>query len=348
MTPRRLLVTGGAGFVGSHVAETYAKAGAEVVVLDNLSRAQTLPTASRERDVVEHNWRHLEKVPGVRLVRGDARDAQTVLDAAEGCDAIVHAAAQVAVTSSLTDPRTDFAINALGTFNVMEAARRRDVKALVYCSTNKVYGENVNAIPVTDAGTRYRFADPAFEKGIPESLSIDHCEHTPYGVSKLVGDLYAQDYGHLYGVRTGVFRMSCIYGTRQFGNEDQGWVAHFILATLAGKPLTIYGDGKQVRDTLYVGDLVQAYDAFLRSGIRQGVWNVGGGPKHTTSLLELLDLLEKLTGKRSPVSFSDWRPSDQRVYVSDVRKAEKELAWAPRVGLEEGVRRFVEWHAGKA
>lgn len=344
MTPRKVLVTGGAGFIGSHVAEHWRAKGAEVVVLDNLSRAETLPTASRERAHVEHNWRHLEGLGGVKMIRGDVRDARVVEEAARGADLIVHAAAQVAVTTAVANPRLDHEVNVLGSFNALEAARRNDVKTVVYCSTNKVYGENVNEIPVRATGSRYEFSDPRFALGIPESLTIDHCEHTPYGVSKLAGDLYAQDYGRLYGIRTGVFRMSCIYGTRQFGNEDQGWVAHFVLNTLRGKPLSIYGDGKQVRDALFVKDLVAAYDAFVSSGLAHGVWNMGGGPRYTTSLLELVDLLAKLTGKRSPLSYGPWRPSDQRVYVSDVRKAEKDLGWSPKTDVETGIRAFIDWY----
>jgi CDP-paratose 2-epimerase len=231
---------------------------------------------------------------------------------------------------------------------VLEAARRRDVGAVVYASTNKVYGENVNALKVNDAGSRYVFDDPAYAEGVPETLSVDHCEHSPYGVSKLTGDLYCQDYARLYGVRTGVFRMSCIYGTRQFGNEDQGWMGHFILRTLRREPLTIYGDGKQVRDALYIEDLVQAYRAFLGSSHPHGVWNAGGGPRHTTSLIELVDLLERETGLRSPVTFGPWRPSDQKVYISDVRALQRDLGWSPKVGILEGVRRFVEWYRSAA
>jgi CDP-paratose 2-epimerase len=179
--------------------------------------------------------------------------------------------------------------------------------------------------------------------GVPETLSIDLCEHTPYGVSKLAGDLYVQDYAKLYGMKTGVFRMSCIYGTGQFGNEDQGWVAHFVISTVTGKPLTIYGDGKQVRDVLYATDLVRAYDLFLESNIKDAVYNMGGGPENTISLLELLDTLEDATGKRSSISYSDWRPSDQKVYISDISKAKKELGWEPKIATGEGIRKLITW-----
>jgi CDP-paratose 2-epimerase len=277
------------------------------------------------------------------LIEGDVRDLKQLKKVAKGVDAVVHTAAQTAVTTSIEDPKTDFEINALGTFNVLEAARLSDSEPVViYCSTNKVYGENVNGFGVMEKPNRYEFENKR-NKGIGETLPIDLCEHTPYGCSKLSGDLYVQDYGHLYGLRTGVFRMSCIYGTRQFGVEDQGWVAWFAIATILGKPITIYGDGKQVRDVLYVDDLVSVFDSFINSGLRQGVFNIGGGPENTISLLELLDLLEGLTGKRSEVKFAPWRPSDQKVYVSDTAQVRKKLNWEPTVNPQQGVERLVAW-----
>lgn len=339
---RRILVTGGAGFVGSHVAESFARRGVEVVAVDNLSRGELL----HKQGKFDYNWRYLSDVPGVRLVKGDVRDPQLVAELARDVDAIVHAAAQTAVTTSVEDPLTDFSVNALGTVNVLEAARRAETNpAVIVASTNKVYGDNVNKIPLREDPSRWAFADE-HQTGVPEALSIDHCEHTPYGTSKTTADLYAQDYHHLYGLKTGVFRMSCIYGDRQLGVEDQGWVAWFALATLEGRPVTIYGDGKQVRDILHVSDLVAAYEAFLDSNVRAGVWNTGGGPQNTTSLLEYLDLLERITGTRTRIAHADWRPSDQKVYVSDIRKITHDLGWAPKVGVEEGVRKMVAWIDG--
>ncbi len=337
----KILVTGGSGFVGAHVSEYYAKKGDDVIVLDNLSRGETLKSADKSESSINYNWNHLKNFENIELIRGDIRKAEEVKKAAEDVDAIIHTAAQVAVTSSVEDPRTDFEINALGTFNVLEAARlSSNNPAVVYCSTNKVYGENVNQISVKEGETRYVFEGM---EGVPETLSIDLCEHTPYGVSKLAGDLYVQDYAKLYGLKTAVFRMSCIYGTRQFGNEDQGWVAHFVISTITGKPLTIYGDGKQVRDVLYVSDLARAYDLFLESNKKDTVYNVGGGPKNTISLLELLDLLEEETGKKSEISFSDWRPSDQKVYISDISKAERGLGWGPEVNVRDGIKKLIAW-----
>jgi CDP-paratose 2-epimerase len=341
------MVTGGAGFVGSHVAEFYADRGADVTVLDNLSRVDTLDTADESRHTGAYNWNYLRaNYPDIDLVRGDVRDPDLVEEAVRGRDAVVHTAGQVAVTASLSDPRTDFGVNLKGTFNVLEAARKADSDpSVVFASTNKVYGDNVNAIPVRDDGDRYWYDDPDFEAGVPESLSIDQCEHTPYGVSKLGADLYLQDYAARNEVDAAAFRMSCIYGPRQFGNEDQGWVAHFILSTLRDEPLTIFGDGKQVRDVLYVDDLVRAYHAFLSDPEgKRSVYNVGGGADHTTSLLELLDLLEAKTGARTDVSFDDWREGDQKVYVSDIGRARRELDWTPQVSLAEGLDRYLSWY----
>jgi CDP-paratose 2-epimerase len=234
----------------------------------------------------------------------------------------------------------------VGTFRVLEAARAtgRPIP-LVYTSTNKVYGDNVNGLGVRDAGTRYVFTG-GHEAGVAETLSVDHSKHTPYGTSKLAADLYVQEYGRLYGLPTAVFRMSCICGARQFGVEDQGWVAHFVISALLDRPLTIYGDGKQVRDVLFVDDLVEAMHAFVTRAPAAGrglVCNIGGGPGFTLSLLELLDFLEQETGRRPVVRFADWRASDQRVYVSDVRRAAEALGWRPRTPPAEAVRTMLAW-----
>ncbi|QZX99893.1 NAD-dependent epimerase/dehydratase family protein [Halobaculum rubrum] len=344
--PDSVLVTGGAGFVGSHAVEYYAERGADVTALDNLSRVETLETADESRNTAAYNWEYIaENYPDVDRVKADIRDEGRLAEVVEGHDAVVHTAGQVAVTASLEDPRTDFEVNAEGTFNVLEAARNADSDpAVVMASTNKVYGDNVNEIPVREEETRYWYDDPEYDGGIPESLSIDDCEHTPYGVSKLTGDLYVQDYADRGAVDAAAFRMSCIYGPRQFGNEDQGWVAHFAISTLRDEPLTIFGDGKQVRDVLYVKDLIRAYDAFLSDPEgKPAVYNVGGGPENTTSLLEFLDLLEDQTGERTDISFDEWREGDQKVYVSDISRARDELDWVPRVDFETGMERFVDW-----
>lgn len=337
----RILVTGGAGFVGSHVAEYYAKKGNEVIVFDNLSRATLL--GYDNADVV-YNWNYLKTYEKIKLIKADIRDVEKINDAVKDAEVIIHAAAQTAVTTSTVDPRTDFEVNVVGTFNVLEAARlSKNNPCVIFCSTNKVYGDNVNGIQVLEGEGRYTLGDEGYMGGIPENFPVDLCEHTPYGTSKFSADLYVQDYGHIYGLKTGVFRMSCIYGTRQFGVEDQGWVAWFTIATLLERPITIYGDGKQVRDVLYIDDLVEAYDLFINCNLKQEVFNIGGGPENTLSLLELLDLLEELTGKRAEISYENWRPSDQKVYISDVTKAKEKLGWEPVVDVETGVANLVGW-----
>jgi CDP-paratose 2-epimerase len=268
-----------------------------------------------------------------------------VFDAVEGQDAVVHTAGQVAVTSSLNDPHHDFEVNAGGTFNIVDAASTAESDpSVAFASTNKVYGKNVNTISVRECETRYRYDDSDYRDGIPESLSIDDTQHTPYGVSKLAGDLYIQDYAKRNEVSAATFRMSCIYGTRQFGNEDQGWVAHFILSAIRGEPITIFGDGKQVRDVLYVDDLIRAYDAFLSDpGGKPAVYNIGGGSMNTTSLIELLNYLDSEYNYSTTVRHGDWREGDQRVYISDVSRAREQLNWQPQVDFETGIGRFIDW-----
>ena len=336
----KVLVTGGAGMVGSHAAEFWAARGHEVTVLDNLMRSTLFGS---QRESVEYNWRVLGGQRAIRLVKGDVRSKEDVQRAlGDGVDAVLHAAGQPGVGFSIEHPEEDFSINALGTLTVLEAVRQRCPKAaFLYCSTNKVYGTNVDGIPIDEQASRYAFRNGA--PGISESLSVDLAGHTPYGVSKLAGELYAQDYAHTYGIRTAVFRMSCIYGTRQFGFEDQGWVAHFAISAVLKRPVTIYGDGKQVRDVLYVEDLIHAFDRFIASPLAHGVFNMGGGPAQTVSLQELLDLLEQLTGKRSPVAYADWRPSDQKVYISDLARVQRALAWQPRISFPDGLGRLVKW-----
>lgn len=335
----RILVTGGAGLVGSHTAEYYVKKGEEVVILDNLMRSKLL---SYNKESVEYNWNYLSQYSNITRILGDVRNEEDVKKAiGDGVDVVIHTAGQPGVPSSIRIPKEDFSINAFGTLNVLETLRQISPKAsFIYCSTNKVFGENVDKEELIQEKTRYVFKNI---KGISESCSIDHTGHTPYGASKYVGDIYTQEYGHIYGMRTAVFRMSCIYGTRQFGFEDQGWVAWFIIAALRGKPITIYGDGKQVRDLLYVDDLVEAYDSFIQSDLKHSVFNIGGGPHNTISLLEFIDYLKKTLKIKMNISYSDWRPSDQKVYISDITKINKLLGWQPKTSVEEGIEKLISW-----
>lgn len=327
------LIIGGAGFIGCNLADHYLRHGRRVTVFDNFSRPG-----------MEENVRWLAERHGARLrvVRGDVRQADGQLPACvEDAEVCFHLAAQVAVTTSVANPREDFEVNALGTLNVLEAVRAsRSRPVVVYSSTNKVYGK-LAGVEVVDAGRRYAFARLA--EGVPETHPLDF--YSPYGCSKGAGDQYTIDYARIYGLRTVVFRQSCIYGPHQFGVEDQGWLAWFAIRALQKRPVTIFGDGKQVRDVLYVDDLIAAYDAAIERIQRTSgeAYNMGGGPRNTLSLLELIRMLEGEFGLPLAHTFADWRPGDQRVFVSDIRKARADFGWEPRVGPVEGVAKLVEW-----
>ncbi len=337
----KILITGGAGLVGSHCAEFFALSSQKnkVIVLDNLMRSKIF---GYDKDSVEYNWNYLKKFKNIERIKGDVRNDRDVRKAVgRGVDVVIHTAGQPGVPSSVRQPLEDFSINAFGTLNVLEAARKKSKDTIIiYCSTNKVYGENVDKIPLKELEKRYTFKDIA---GVSEEMCTDLTGHTPYGVSKLAGDLYVQEYSHIYKMKTAVFRMSCTYGTRQFGFEDQGWVAWFIIAALFNLPVTIYGNGKQVRDMLYADDLVDAFSRFINSDLERGLFNIGGGPGNTISLLEFLDELEALTGKRPKVNFADWRPSDQKVYITDTSKLEKALNWKVETKVLDGIRKLTEW-----
>jgi len=328
------LITGGAGFIGSNYAARCLARGEKVVIFDNLSRR------GADRNIEWLSDRFDRKA--FELVREDIRNAAAIQDAARGADKIVHLAAQVAVTTSVTDPRTDFEINAGGTFNALEAARLSGRKpAFLYASTNKVYG-GMEDVEVVELQTRYDYKD--LPDGASELQPLDF--HSPYGCSKGSGDQYVRDYHRIYDLPTIVFRQSCIYGTRQFGVEDQGWLAWFIIAAITGRPITIYGNGKQVRDVLFIEDLLDAYDAaFTHLDQSAGqVFNIGGGRENSISVwAEFGSLLENMLGKPVRTKNRDWRPGDQPVFISDIRKANDLLKWTPKVKLEQGIRRLYDW-----
>ena len=330
----RPLVIGGAGFIGSNLVSNLLTAGQNVTVLDALVRPGTA-----------HNLTWLQSHPQnhrLRVIQADVRDFAAVQVAVRDAEVIYHLAGQVAVTTSVSDPRLDFDNNALGTLNVLEAARLAGHRpVIVFTSTNKVYG-GLEQVAVVEEQHRYRFAH--CPNGISEDQPLDF--HSPYGCSKGAADQYVRDYARIYGLPTVVFRMSCIYGPRQFGTEDQGWVAHFIIAALTGSPITIYGDGKQVRDVLFVDDLVRAFRlAADNIDTAAGeVFNIGGGASNTLSVWsEFGDLLQRLTNRTIPVRFDGWRPGDQPCYVSNIDKARARLGWSPLVDTETGIRRLVDW-----
>ena len=332
---RRTLITGGAGFVGTNLADRIASGGGRVIVFDNLSRPG-----------VEDNLRWLTERHGsaIDVEIADLRDEHAVARALSATNRAFHLAAQVAVTTSLDDPVQDANVNLIGTINLLEAARARPTPpALLFTSTNKVYGGLVD-VELGELSTRYEPLDPALlGHGIGESRPLQFS--TPYGCSKGAADQYVLDYAHSYGLPAVVFRMSCIYGPHQCGNEDQGWVAHFVISAREGRPITVFGDGKQVRDVLYVDDLV---DAFLRATadierLSGRAFNIGGGASNCLSLLELIELIAEQQGKAPHVVFGPWRQGDQRYYVSDTSSFTAATGWRARVTPLEGVRRLRAW-----
>jgi CDP-paratose 2-epimerase len=332
----RVLITGGAGFVGSNLGDALLGNGHDVTVYDSLSR----PGADTNLA-----WLRSRHGSRLRFIGSDVRDADALRHAARDIDVIYHLAGQVAVTTSVDDPRSDFEVNALGTLNVLEAARTGGKRPIVvFTSTNKVYG-GMEDVEVVRANTRYAYADLPF--GVPETRALDF--HSPYGCSKGAADQYVRDYSRIYALPTVVFRMSCIYGPRQFGNEDQGWLAHFMIAAASGRVISIYGDGLQVRDVLFVGDLVRAFRlAVEKIGITAGeVYNIGGGPANTLSVWsEFRSLLRALRGEQTDAAFGEWRSGDQRCYVSDIRKAQQDMGWTPEIDVASGLQRLWDWVSG--
>jgi len=328
----KIIITGGAGFIGCNAASRYLRQGHHVVVIDDLSRTGT-----------ERNLEWLRPQGRLEFCHVDIRDAARIdgiFERHADADLVLHLAGQVAVTTSVSDPREDFEINARGSFNILEAARKARVNCpILYSSTNKVYG-GLEDLEVVEDGRVYRLADRP--SGVPEEQPLDF--HSPYGCSKGAADQYFRDYHRIYGLKTVVLRQSCIYGYRQFGVEDQGWVAWFIIAAELGKPITVYGDGKQVRDVLFIEDLLDAYDAAAsRIETAAGrIYNVGGGSENALSLLQLLCFLKEKYSGSLQYTHADWRPGDQRIYVSDIRRAAAELGWSPRFDVATGVNRLQE------
>jgi len=332
--PKIILITGGCGFIGTNAANYYLKKGYKVISLDNLSRAGS-----------QQNLAWLKKTGrNFVFVKADIRNNKKILEIFKKHkpNLILHLAAQTTMVTSVTNPREDFEINAIGTFNVLEAMRLGSPKAsLIYSSTNKVMGA-LTDIPVREKEKRYVFKNI---KAVSEKFPLDF--HGPYGCSKGCGDQYTIDYARIFGLNTVVFRQSGIYGPHQFGIEEQGWLAWFCNALLFNKPVTIFGNGKQVRDVLYVDDLIRAYDSVLKNikKTRGKAYTVGGGQKFSLSIWELFDILEKLSGKKFNYSFDTWRPGDQKIYISDLTSAKKDFGWSPKISPKEGLKRLYNWIA---
>jgi CDP-paratose 2-epimerase len=330
-----VLITGGSGFVGTNLAHRLLSEGQPVLLFDSLARPG-----------VEQNLRWLRDTHGdlVEIMIADVRDVRAVRHAVQQASQVYHFAAQVAVTTSLTDPVEDFEVNARGTLNVLEAIREQaSPPPVLFTSTNKVYGA-LEDVGLRRRNLRYEPTDPSLRQtGVSESRPLDF--HSPYGCSKGTADQYVLDYARTYGLPSIVFRMSCIYGAHQFGTEDQGWVAHFLIRALDGHPITLYGDGRQVRDILSVDDLVDAFllaQQFMATESGQA-FNIGGGPGNTVSLLELLDLITELVGHKPGFQFDVWRTGDQRYYVSDTAKFQRATGWKPRIIVQEGLDRLLQW-----
>lgn len=332
MKKNKVLITGGAGFIGANAARRFLAEDWEVVVLDNLSR-KSAPM----------NLQWLREFRPFQFAQIDLRREKDVAEHCRqaGYDLILHCAGQVAVTTSVTNPRDDLENNILGTFNLLEAVRQHCPEAFfIYTSTNKVYG-GMEDTGVVERNGRYEYA--ALPDGVSEKQPLDF--HSPYGCSKGAADQYVRDYSRIYGLATTCFRQSCIYGYRQFGVEDQGWVAWFTIAHALNRPVTIYGDGKQTRDVLFIDDLVDAYClAWSKRGKVAGqVYNIGGGPRNQFSLKQLLQLLEQENGRPLNFSFSQPRPGDQRVFVADIQKAFEDFGWRPACSVDDGVRKLNRW-----
>jgi CDP-paratose 2-epimerase len=328
-----ILITGGAGFIGTNCAAYFAGKGHRVVIFDDLSRKGS-----------EKNLAWLQQACSLEFVPGDVRRFEAVRDTIRDkgpFDLILHFAAQVAVTTSVENPREDFERNACGAFNLIEAVRLYNPQAaVIYSSTNKVYGA-MEDVKVIERNGRYKY--DGLPGGVNEQRNLDF--HSPYGCSKGAADQYFRDYARIYGLKTVVMRQSCIYGYRQFGVEDQGWVAWFCIAAALGKQITIYGDGKQVRDVLFMDDLVRLYEMAFKQidKVRGDVFNIGGGPANTMSLIELVALLENIRGSKIPLAYGDWRSGDQRVFVADISHAKKQLGWEPLIDPLSGVKRLYSW-----
>jgi CDP-paratose 2-epimerase len=331
MQEKTILITGGCGFIGSNASSSYSKKGYQVIVYDNLSRIGAKENL---------NW--LKKDKNITFIKGDIRNNKKLEKTFRKYkpNLVLHLAAQVTMVTSVKKPREDFEINAIGTFNVLEALRKESPEAaLLYTSTNKVYGE-MNDLETVEKEKRYGYKN--FD-GISENRNID--PHGPYGCSKCTGDQYVLDWARIYGLKTVVFRQSGIYGPHQFGIEEQGWLAWFINSLLFNRPVTIYGDGKQVRDVLCIDDVLNAYDAALTNinTTRGKAYNIGGGLDYSLSIWELFEIIEKLDNNKFKYSFGDWRPGDQKVYISEISKAKKDFNWSPKVSPQEGVEKLYNW-----
>lgn len=331
----KVLVTGGCGFVGSHACKYYANKGAEAVSFDNLTKHELARTGYVTDAARTYNWNCLKKL-GVTLVKGDIRNRNELVEVAKDCDYIVHTAAQPAMTISIEQPDLDFSTNVIGTFNILETARKFDIP-IVYCSTIHVYGNKINETLV-EGETRYLREPPAIDEQHP----VMQGNITPLHASKRSAELYVQTFIDTYRLEAAIFRLTGLYGPWQFGGEDHGWVANFTIRTIIGKPVTVYGTGKQVRDILYVSDVAEAFHAFYTAR-KPGIYNIGGGFDRSISLIECLRLLEEGTGKKPEIKYGPERLGDLRYFVCDISKAKTSIGWTPKIYPKEGIAKLSTW-----
>jgi CDP-paratose 2-epimerase len=331
----KVLVTGGCGFLGSHICEFYVKQGEEVIAFDNLTKHE-IERAGYDAESARGYVLSFLKNLGVNVIKGDIRNKDELLRTSKNCDYIIHTAAQPAMTISIENPELDLMTNVIGTFNVLEAARRYDVPVVI-CSTIHVYGNKINEI-LKEGKTRFFLEPPTINEKYPTMEGII----TPLHASKRATELYVQAFIDTYGLKASVFRLTGLYGPRQFGSEDHGWVANFVIRTLLGKPITLFGSGKQVRDILYAADAAKAFDAFYKTQI-SGIYNIGGGIERATSLIECINIIEKITGKNVEIKYAPKRKGDLWYFVCDITKAKEKLGWQPETTNEIGIKKLAEW-----
>jgi CDP-paratose 2-epimerase len=331
----KVFVTGGCGFLGSHVCEFYARKGDKVISYDNMTKHELDRTGFASDAARNYNYDFLKKI-GVEIIEADVRDSEAILDHSISCDYIVHTAAQPAMTISCEDPRLDITTNVMGTFNVLEAARKHNIPAAL-CATVHVYGNRINET-LKEGDFRYLRTPECIDEAHPTLEGM----LTPLHASKAAGDVYVKTYIDTYGVEAASFRLTGIYGTRQFGGEDHGWVANFSIRAVMDWPITIFGAGKQVRDIIYATDVCEAFDAFYRTR-RPGIYNIGGGPQTAISLLECINILEKIIGKRPDVRFAPDRHGDLRYFISDISRAKNNMGWSPKIMPQKGIEMLIDW-----
>jgi len=331
----KVLVTGGCGFLGSHVCEYFIKKGWEVISYDNMTKHELMRTGFAAEEARNYNWNYLNDL-GVKMLKADVRNFEELMDNSIGCNYIIHTAAQPAMTISWENPKLDFSTNILGTFNVLEAARNLKIP-VASCATIHVYGNKINDT-LQESDKRY-MRKP---EGIDENYPTLQGTITPLHASKGAGDIYVRAYIDTYNVEAASFRLTGIYGTRQFGGEDHGWVANFSIKSVLDRPITIYGTGKQVRDIIYATDVCEVFYAFYKLR-RAGIYNIGGGLKTSISLLECIDIIEKINNKRPVVKYAQDRLGDLRYFVCDISKANKKLEWSPEIMPEAGIKKLIDW-----